>query len=162
MTIKNYIQDKLNESVENKQKQTLLESIKPYIANELREAAKNSKDKKIKVEDLVKTLMDNEKFKEKTIEFLSNDKSTDFNWTANLGDKKYTKLDNLSNGAKRRTVSQRLKDEKIKYAPLAEKLWPEMSPDAARSWFSKKVDGKNERFSDEEVAQLYLMLNNPI
>lgn len=162
MTIKNYIQDKLNESVEYKQKQTLLESIKPYIANELREAAKNSKDKKIKVEDLVKTLMNNEKFKEKTIEFLSNDKSTDFNWAANLGDKKYTKLDNLSDGSKRRTVSQRLKDEKIKYAPLAEKLWPNMSPDAARSWFSKKVDGKNERFSDEEVAQLYLMLNNPI
>ena len=118
-------------------------------------------EKKVSVDKLVDKLMKNDTFKKKAREYL---KDTDAynSWTSNLDGKKYSKLDNQSQGSKRRTVTQRLKDEKINYAPLAYKLWPEMSEDAARSWFSKKVSGKNESFSDDEISKLYNLLNNII
>jgi hypothetical protein len=78
-------------------------------------------------------------------------------------EKTYTSLDNMSDGSKRRIVTQRLEDEKIDWAPMAYKLWPNMTEDAARSWFSKKVAGKGgEQFTDEEISTLFNLLNNKI
>jgi hypothetical protein len=105
--------------------------------------------------------MSNDKFKKKAMKYLTDEDAYD-GWSNNLNGKKYTSLSNLSDGSKRREVTQRLKDDKIKYAPMAYELWPEMSEDAARSWFSKKVDGKNESFSDEEIETLYSLLNNKL
>lgn len=135
------------------------------IINESIEDVKNEKEgkkQKIKVtDDLVKQLMSNDKFKKKAMKYLTDEDAYD-GWNNNLNGKKYTSLSNLSDGSKRREVTQRLKDDKIKYAPMAYELWPEMSEDAARSWFSKKVDGKNESFSDEEIETLYSLLNNKL
>lgn len=135
------------------------------IINESIEDVKNKKEgkkQKIKVtDDLVKQLMSNDKFKKKAMKYLTDEDAYD-GWSNNLNGKKYTSLSNLSDGSKRREVTQRLKDDKIKYAPMAYELWPEMSEDAARSWFSKKVDGKNESFSDEEIETLYSLLNNKL
>jgi len=134
------------------------------IINESIEEVKQEKNKKPKLkvtDDLVKQLMSNDKFKKKAMKYLT-DKDAYDGWSDNLKGKKYTSLSNLSDGSKRREVTQRLKDDKIKYAPMAYELWPEMSEDAARSWFSKKVDGKNESFSDEEIETLYSLLNNKL
>ena len=134
------------------------------IINESIEEVKQEKNKKPKLkvtDDLVKQLMSNDKFKKKAMKCLT-DKDAYDGWSDNLKGKKYTSLSNLSDGSKRREVTQRLKDDKIKYAPMAYELWPEMSEDAARSWFSKKVDGKNESFSDEEIETLYSLLNNKL
>lgn len=152
-----------------KSEQILKESIKPFIMEAIQEsfmAEKGNPGKgKIKISTLVKKLMKNHEFKKRAWEYLN--KNQDYNgWNdqlEQLGDKKYTALDNMSDAAKRRQVTQRLKDDaKIDYAPIAYKLWPDMSQDAARSWFSKKVDGKKVSFTDEEVAQIYTMLNNTV
>ena len=158
MNVKEYISNIVNECVqENKDKQ-LRESIKPMIAEAVMEMSKENGGK-IKVGALVKKLMSNPEFKQKAVDYLKNDDEFD-GWTKSLNGKKYSSLDNMSDGSKRRTVTQRLKDKKIDYAPIAYKLWPDMSQDAARSWFSKKVDGKNESFTDEEIASIYSMLMN--
>ena len=69
----------------------------------------------------------------------------------------------MSDGSKRRIVTQRLEDEKMDWAPMAYRLWPDMTEDAARSWFSKKVAGRGgESFTDDEISQLFNMLNNKI
>lgn len=134
------------------------------IINESIEEVKQEKNKKPKLkvtDELVKQLMSNDKFKKKAMKYMTDEDAYD-GWSDNLKGKKYTSLSNLSDGSKRREVTQRLKDDKIKYAPMAYELWPEMSEDAARSWFSKKVDGKNESFSDEEIETLYSLLNNKL
>lgn len=166
MDIKTYISNIVNESVTQIREEKFKESIRPMIAEALmseKKARFTHPDKnggKIKVSTLVKKLMSNPEFKKKAAEYLQND--DDFNgWANNLGGKKYSALANQSDGSKRRTVTQRLKDKKIDYAPIAYKLWPSMSEDAARSWFSKKVAGRNgESFTDEEISVIYNLLNN--
>ncbi len=159
------VQDILNESRGNGyglSDNELKESIRPIV----RECVKESyiTEGKIKISNLVKKLMQNDEFKKKAWEYLN--KNKDYNgWSEQLqqiGDKKYTTLDNLSDGSKRRIVTQRLKDQKIDFAPIAYKLWPDMTQDAARSWFSKKVAGKKVSFTDEEISQIFSLLNNTI
>ena len=143
-------------------KLTIERIIKESIEEVKQEKQEEKKNKKLKVtDDLVKQLMSNDKFKKKAMKYLTDEDAYD-GWSNSLKDEKYTSLSNLSDGSKRREVTQRLKDDKIKYAPMAYELWPEMSEDAARSWFSKKVDGKNESFSDEEIETLYSLLNNKL
>ncbi len=157
-------------------KQRLFENIRPYVAKALYESLwekkqaeqeensekNNKKDKSsVKIDDLVKKLMKNKEFKKKAMQYLNDEDAYD-GWTEELGDQKYTSLSNLSDGSKRRIVTQRLKDKKIDWAPLAYELWPNMTEDAARSWFSKKVAGKKAEFTDEEVSALYRLLNNTV
>lgn len=162
-------------------KQRLFENIRPYVAKALYECVEEKKQLKegkfpgkkkhkhpfekekteIKISKLVKKLMKNKEFKKKAMEYLTDEDAYD-GWTEELGDQKYSSLSNLSDGSKRRIVTQRLKDKKIDWAPLAYELWPKMSEDAARSWFSKKVAGKKAEFSDEEVSTLYRLLNNTV
>lgn len=157
-------------------KQRLFENIRPYVAKALYESLWekqqaeqeensekiNKKDKSsVKIDDLVKKLMKNKEFKKKAMQYLNDEDAYD-GWTEELGDQKYTTLSNLSDGSKRRIVTQRLKDKKIDWAPLAYELWPNMTEDAARSWFSKKVSGKKAEFTDEEVSALYRLLNNTV
>lgn len=157
-------------------KQRLFENIRPYVAKALYESLWekkqaeqeensekiNKKDKSsVKIDDLVKKLMKNKEFKKKAMQYLNDEDAYD-GWTDELGDQKYTTLSNLSDGSKRRIVTQRLKDKKIDWAPLAYELWPNMTEDAARSWFSKKVSGKKAEFTDEEVSALYRLLNNTV
>ena len=162
----------------DKQKLKLLhESIKPIVAKTLyktiiqeKKSKKNidknfdeildgiMKDKE-KSEQFMNALFNNDSFAKKARVFLTDDDAYD-GWSENLDGKTYDKLDNLSDGSKRRAVTTKLKDEKVDCAPIAYKVWPNMSPAAARSWFSKKVDGKNAEFTDEEVAQIYNILNN--
>lgn len=151
MVFKEYIKSYIKEYKLLKLEEMLLNISQKELLNE----------KKVSVDKLVDKLMKNDTFKKKAREYLE-DTDAYNTWASNLGGKKYSKLNNQSQGSKRRTVTQRLKDEKINYAPLAYKLWPEMSEDAARSWFSKKVSGKNESFSDDEISQLYNLLNNII
>ena len=157
--------------------QQLFENIRPYVAQAIYESlwekqqqksenesdeTENPKSKSsVKIDDLVKKLMKNKEFKKKAMEYLTDEDAYD-GWTEELGDQKYSSLSNLSDGSKRRIVTQRLKDKKIDWAPLAYELWPEMTEDAARSWFSKKVAGKKAEFSDEEVSTLYRLLNNTV
>lgn len=157
--------------------QQLFENIRPYVAqaiyeslwekqqkkseNETDETEKTKSKSSVKIDDLVKKLMKNKEFKKKAMEFLTDEDAYD-GWTDELGSQKYSSLSNLSDGSKRRIVTQRLKDKKIDWAPLAYELWPQMSEDAARSWFSKKVAGKKAEFSDEEVSTLYRLLNNTV
>lgn len=162
MKIHEYIKKQVNECVEEFQAEQLFREIRPMIAESLMEAEKEGNDKpgKVKVKDLVKKLMKNEKFKKAATEYLKKEKTYD-GWTDKLDGKTYTSLDNLSDGSKRREVSQRLKDAKIDCAPMAYELWPDMTQDAARSYFYKKMDGKDGlSFTKDEVAQLYQMLNN--
>ena len=156
MDAKTYITNIVNESIQQIKEDKLRESIRPMIAEAVMEDAKSGK---IKVGELVKKLMSNPEFKQKATDYLKKDNNFD-GWANNLNGKKYSSLDNMSDGAKRRTVTQRLKDKKIDFAPIAYKLWPNMTEDAARSWFSKKVSGKNESFTDEEISQIYNLLNN--
>ena len=158
MDAKTYISNIVNETIQQIKEDNFRESIRPIIA----EASLKENSNKIKVGALVQKLMKNPEFKQKAADYLAND--DDFNgWSENLKGKKYSSLDNQSDGSKRRTVTQRLKDKKIDYAPMAYELWPDMTPDAARSWFSKKVDGKGgESFNDEEISKLYNLLNNII
>lgn len=157
-------------------KQRLFENIRPYVAKALYESlwekkqaeqeenSENTKKKdksSVKIDDLVKKLMKNKEFKKKAMQYLNDEDAYD-GWTEELGDQKYTTLSNLSDGSKRRIVTQRLKDKKIDWAPLAYELWPNMTEDAARSWFSKKVSGKKAEFTDEEVSALYRLLNNTV
>lgn len=157
-------------------KQRLFENIRPYVAKALYESlwekkqaeqeenSENTKKKdksSVKIDDLVKKLMKNKEFKKKAMQYLNDEDAYD-GWTEELGDQKYTSLSNLSDGSKRRIVTQRLKDKKIDWAPLAYELWPNMTEDAARSWFSKKVAGKKAEFTDEEVSALYRLLNNTV
>lgn len=157
-------------------KQRLFENIRPYVAKALYESlwekkqaeqeenSENTKKKNkssVKIDDLVKKLMKNKEFKKKAMQYLNDEDAYD-GWTEELGDQKYTSLSNLSDGSKRRIVTQRLKDKKIDWAPLAYELWPNMTEDAARSWFSKKVAGKKAEFTDEEVSALYRLLNNTV
>lgn len=138
------------------------ESIEEVKKEKQEESQKGNKKQKLKITDeLVDKLMSNDNFKKKVMKRLTDEDAYD-GWSNSLKGKKYTSLSNLSDGSKRREVTQRLKDDKIKYAPMAYELWPEMSEDAARSWFSKKVDGKNESFSDEEIETLYSLLNNKL
>lgn len=168
MEIKEYINSLVNECFEERSENILRENIKPLVAQVLTESLEEKKrftsDKKggkIKASTLVKKLMKNPKFREAARQYLSDEDAYN-GWTDSLNGKKYSTLDNLSDGSKRRIVSQRLKDKKIDYAPIAYKLWPNMSQDAARSWFSKKVDGKNVSFTDEEISAIFSLLNNTI
>ena len=154
MDTRTYISGIINESIRQLREDKLRETVKSCIAEAIIQEGK-----KVKVGELVDKLMKNDKFKESVIDYLQNDDDFD-GWANSLNGKKYTALGNQSDASKRRTVTQRLKDKKIDYAPIAYKLWPNMSQDAARSWFSKKVDGKNESFTDEEVATIYNLLNN--
>ena len=156
MNAKTYISNIVNEAISQIKEERFRESIRPMIA----EAVMESQGGKIKVGALVQKLMDNPEFKQKAIDYLNND--DEFNgWSEKLKGKTYSAIDNQSDGSKRRTVTQRLKDKKIDYAPIAYELWPDMSEDAARSWFSKKVDGKGgESFSDQEISKIYNLLNN--
>lgn len=57
-------------------------------------------------------------------------------------------------------IIQWLKDDQVNNAALARILFPDLSDDAARSLFSKKVrghdnKGKSYSFSDDEIAHLY-------
>lgn len=156
MNAKTYISNIVNETIQQIKEDNFRDSIKPMVAEAVMEDAKSGK---IKVGALVKKLMSNPEFKQKATDYLKNDNDFD-GWANSLNGKKYSTLDNQSDGSKRRTVTQRLKDKKIDYAPIAYELWPSMSQDAARSWFSKKVDGKNESFTDEEISKIYNLLNN--
>lgn len=156
--------DKQIQDRERELRNNLKESIKPLVMEAFQESfiAEKGKTKgKIKVGDLVKKLMQNPEFKEKAMKYLSDEDAYD-GWSDALKGKKYDTLDNVSDGSKRRIVTQKLKDEKYDYAPMAYKLWPQMSDDAARSWFSKKVAGKNASFTDEEISALFSMLNNTV
>lgn len=161
MTLHNYI----NERIEKARLNSLYETTREIVAEALledeksKENGKSKKKGKYNTDDLVKKLMSNDEFKKKAIQYLTDEDAFD-GWSDALDGKTYDTLDNLSDGSKRRSVTQRLKDKKIDYAPLAYELWPGMSKDAARSWFSKKVDGKNESFNDEEISQLYSLLTN--
>lgn len=156
MNAKTYISNIVNETINQIKEERFRKSIRPMIA----EAVMENQGGKIKVGALVQKLMDNPEFKQKAIDYLNND--DDFNgWSEKLKGKTYSSIDNQSDGSKRRTVTQRLKDKKIDYAPIAYELWPDMSEDAARSWFSKKVDGRGgESFSDQEISKIYNLLNN--
>lgn len=166
--IKNYISRLVCECIHTNEEEQLRESIRPLVAKALLESIYEKEDDNgdddndSEIEDTVEKLMQDPDFKKKAIEYLEDDDAMD-SWTDKLGDKSYDKLDNMSDGAKRRIVSQLLQDEKINHAPLAYALWPSMSEDAARSWFAKKVNGSGgEEFSDEEYAQLYTLLHNKL
>lgn len=162
MQIHEYIKNIVNESVDEVRKAQLFEAIRPIIAESMAEAAKEKGGKKgkIKVDDLVDKLMKNDDFKNKALKYLT-DHDAMQSLSNNLDGETYDEMDNMSKAALRRDVTQRLKDRKINAAPMAEELWPSMTPDAARSWFSKKANGKDgESFSDEEIAKIYHWLNN--
>lgn len=163
MELKDYINNAITESVNRQKEEDLKESLRPMILEAFQESFKkeNNHTGKIKISALVDKLMKNPEFKKKAMEYLT-DKDAYDGWSDNIGKNKYTSLDNLSDGAKRRIVTQRLKDRKIDYAPIAYELWPNMSEDAARSWFSKKVDGKKVSFTDEEVSKIFMLLNNTL
>lgn len=168
MDTKTYIKSLVKECVEAKKEETLKESIKPIVTEMLKESFMEANDGestgsgKINVKALVKKLMKNPKFKSAAKSYLS--KHDDYDGQSNKSNHEtYSSLDNMSDGAKRRIVAQRLSDKKMNWAPMAYRLWPDMSEDAARSWFSKKVAGKGgERFTDEEVSTLFSLLNNKI
>lgn len=155
MEIRNYISNIVNENIQQLKEDKLREELRPFVAE-----AVLKEGKKVKIGELVKKLMQNDAFKQKAIDYLQND--NEFNgWSSKLQGKTYSALDNQSDGSKRRTVTQRLKDKKMDWAPMAYELWPDMTEDAARSWFSKKVGGKDgESFNDDEIKKLYAMLNN--
>lgn len=163
MTIHEYIKQQVNECVSEIKEANLYNSLRPIIAESLMEAGKEAKKsgkKKVKVDTLVKKLMKNKEFKKKAMEYLT-DKDVYDGWSNALDGKTYNKLDNMSNGAMRREVTQQLEDEKINNGPIFKDLWPNMTYDAARSWGSKKLHGKGgARFTDEEVAAIYQDLNN--
>lgn len=80
-----------------------------------------------------------------------------------LGKEKYTKLRNTDNGSKTRQIKMILTDKKINRAQIAYKLWPDLTKDAARSLFSKKLFGRmGQSFTDDEVAEVWSILNNKI
>lgn len=170
MDTKTYIKNLVRECVEQKQDDMLREAIRPLVAETLKESfmeannAENGGNGKISVKALVKKLMTNPKFKNAAKTYLSKEDGTfnkkDYDGWAD-SDKTYTAFDNVSDGSKRRIVTQRLSDKKMDWAPMAYELWPDMTEDAARSWFSKKVAGKGgEEFTDDEISALYQMLNN--
>lgn len=155
MDAKSYISSIINESIERLREDKLRETVRTYVAE-----AVIKEGRKVKVGPLVDRLMQNDKFKETVISYLKNEGEFD-GWADSLKGKTYSALDNQSDGSKRRTVTQRLKDKKMDWAPMAYELWPDMTEDAARSWFSKKVAGKDgESFSEDEIKKLYNMLNN--
>ena len=158
MRIHEYIKKIVNESAEEVMKAQLFEAVRPIVAESVMEASKNGG--KIKVDDLVDKLMKNKEFKKKALKYLT-DHDAMQSLSDNLDGKTYNRMDNVSKGSMRRDVTERLKDEKLNWAPIAYKLWPGMTEDAARSWFSKKVHGKGgESFSDEEISIIYHELNN--
>lgn len=164
MNIKSYISKLVNECIHANQEENLRESIRPMVAKALMESMYEKKDDDKRDEDeieaTVEKLMQDPEFKEKAIEYLD-DEDAFKSWSDSFDKKTYDKLDNMSDGAKRRIISQLLQDEKINHAPIAYALWPSMSEDAARSWFAKKVNGTNgEEFTDEEYAQIYNLLHN--
>lgn len=165
MKLHEYIKKQVNECIDELQAEQLFRDLRPIIAESLEEASKElskykKKKKQVTVTYLVNKLMKNKKFRSKAEEYLKKRKKYD-GWADNLNGKTYSALDNLSDGAKRRIVTQRLKDKKIDCAPLAYKLWPDMTEDAARSKFYKCMDGRDGfEFTKNEVAQLYQMLNN--
>ena len=167
---------KRNKKSEQQKIKLLQESIKPIVAKTLYQAILNEKksqkqsdknfdelldgimNNKEKSQKFMNALFNNKSFAKKARVFLNDEDAYD-GWVSNLDDT-YDKLDNISDGSKRRAVTTKLKDEKVDCAPIAYKVWPDMSPAAARSWFSKKIDGKNAEFTDEEVAEIYNILNN--
>lgn len=48
--------------------------------------------------------------------------------------------------------------DNLLYSQLSYTLWPDMSEDAARSYFSKKANGDRE-WTEEEILQLYQIMN---
>lgn len=159
MQVHEYIKQIVDESAESVMKAQLFEAVRPVVAESLMEASK-SKKKKIKVDDLVNKLMKNKVVKKKILKYLTAHDAIQ-SLSDNLNGKTYDRMDNISKGAMRRDVTERLMDDKINWAPISYKLWPGMTEDAARSWFSKKVHGKDgESFSDEEISFIYHVLNN--
>lgn len=169
MDTKTYINKLVRECVIEREREILREAIRPIVAQTLYEFkvgdGLDGKKGKISAPALVKKLMKNPSFRKAAKTYLSKSEDMDAKdydgWTNK--EKTYTSLDNMSDGSKRRIVTQRLEDEKIDWAPMAYKLWPNMTEDAARSWFSKKVAGKGgEQFTDEEISTLFNLLNNKI
>lgn len=74
-----------------------------------------------------------------------------------------TEDDNQSDiGSKRNFIMSVLKhndNDKYDHAHLAYQLWPNMSKDAARSYFSKCVRGERD-FSDNDITRLFNMLRS--
>lgn len=169
MNTKTYIDKLVRECVRERKEEILKEAIRPIVAQTLYEfrvdGGSNNGKGKASASALVRKLMKNPNFKKAAQSYLGNiegsDKKDYDGWTNN--EKTYTELTNMPDGSKRRIVTQRLADEKMNWAPMAYRLWPDMTEDAARSWFSKKVAGKGgEEFSDEEISELFNMLNNKI
>lgn len=48
--------------------------------------------------------------------------------------------------------------DNLLYSQLSYTLWPKMSEDAARSYFSKKANGDRE-WTDDEILKLYQIMN---
>lgn len=169
MDTKTYIDKLVRECVRERKEEILREAIRPIVAQTLYEfrvdSDSNNGKGKVSASKLVRKLMKNPSFRKAAKSYLEKSEGSDKKdydgWTNN--EKTYTSLDNMSDGSKRRIVTQRLADEKMDWAPMAYRLWPDMTEDAARSWFSKKVAGKGgEEFSDDEISKLFNMLNNKI
>lgn len=149
----------LAESIEKIKTQQLFEGIRPIVYGILKEEKEKNKSK-MSINKLVDKLMKNDEFREKAMNYLKDNSSEFDGWANNLNGKKYTVFDNMSKGEKRRQVTELLKDERLDLAPFAYTLWPDMSEDAARSWFYRKRDGKDgESFTDDEINTLYQELN---
>ncbi len=48
--------------------------------------------------------------------------------------------------------------DNLLYSQLSYTLWPDMSEDAARSYFSKKANGERE-WTEDEILKLYQIMN---
>lgn len=179
MEIRSYLSNIVRECIHDIESEMLHESIRSIVVDLLEESItekkggkkgesnkkggkKNERKKNSKnsIESKVKKLMKNPDFKKAAIQYLTDDDAID-SFVDKLDGKKYSKLDNLPDATKRRMVNSKLSDEKINMAPLAYELYPSMTDAAARSYFYKKVDGVEE-FTDEEVAELYTLLNNKL
>lgn len=80
-----------------------------------------------------------------------------------VADNKSDGTEESDGGAKRKTVMQWLKDDKLDKATLAYELWPDKDEDSARSLFSKKLRGhdpekKKYYFSEDEIIKLFNMI----
>lgn len=167
MKLHEYVKKSVRESIEQVRSEQLFESIRPIVAQLLMEEEKSEKKKdgkkkkngKIDIDSLVKKLMKNKKFRKKAAEYLSANKTdSDFGFRAD--GKAYKEPDEMTSAEKVNDVTDRFKDKKIKQAPIAYNLYPDMTEDGARHVFSNKL--KNKSFTDEEWADIYLMLNNDV
>ena len=133
MNTKTYIDKLVRECVRERKEEILKEAIRPIVAQTLYEfrvdGGSNNGKGKASASALVRKLMKNPNFKKAAQSYLEKTEGPGKNdydgWTNN--EKTYTTLDQMPDGSKRRIVTQRLADKKMDWAPMAYRLWPDMT-----------------------------------